>query len=85
MAITVEKRLDVIRNILAEVLEIEPSEITDTSLFKEDHNADSLRAIEIMARLEKEFNIVIPQTELAKMVNLSGVHDVVKLCAGTNE
>lgn len=72
-----EKHLDELREIIAEVLEIEPEEMTETSLFIEDHEADSLRAIEILASLEKEFKVVIDQSELARMVNLQGVYEVV--------
>ena len=66
-----------IKNIVSEILEIEPDEMTETSLFREDHDAASLRAIEILASLEKEFKVQIPQAELAKMVNLAGVCQVV--------
>lgn len=71
-----------IRDIVLQVLELEPEEVTDTSNFKEDHGADSMRAIEILARLEKTFNIQIPQGELAKMTHLTAVYDVVKVHAG---
>jgi acyl carrier protein len=71
------QRQDEIRDIVCEILEIEPAEVTDTSLFKEDHDADSLRAIEILAALEKRFDVVIDQAELARMVNLAGVYEVV--------
>jgi acyl carrier protein len=71
-----------IKELVCDILELDVAEVTETSRFKEDHNADSLRAIEILATLEKTFSIRIPQAEMAKMVNLSGVHDVVKLAAG---
>ncbi|MEO3743390.1 acyl carrier protein [Plantactinospora sp. B5E13] len=66
-----------IKDIVCEILEIEPSEVTETSLFKEDHEADSLRAIEILAALERSLNITIDQAELSRMVNLAGVYTVV--------
>lgn len=78
-------RKETIKNIVAEILEIELDEMTDTSLFKEDHDADSLRAIEILASLEKEFKIQIPQADLARMVNLAGVYEVVRQHAGWDE
>ena len=71
-----------IREIVCDILELEDDEVTDISLFKEDHDADSLRAIEILAALEKEFKIVIDQSELANMVNLKGVYEVVAKAAG---
>jgi acyl carrier protein len=75
-------RMDAIREIVAEVLELEPDELTDTSNFKDDHDADSLRAIEILARLEKLYKVEIPQAELAKMTHLLAVYEVVKAHAG---
>jgi acyl carrier protein len=85
MTVVMDERLTAIRNIIAEVLELEPSDLTETSRFVEDHNADSLRAIEIMSRLERQFEIEIPQNELAKMTNLTNVYEVMKGCAGWAE
>ncbi len=70
-----------IKEIVSEILEIAPEEMTEVSLFKEDHSADSLRAIEIMATLEKEYSIRIPEEELPKMVTLTAIYDVVDRCA----
>ena len=82
MTQVMSNRMNELREIVAEVLEVEPEEITDTSHFVDDHDADSLRAIEILARLEKIYKIEIPQTELPKMENLSAVYDVVRQYAG---
>lgn len=76
-AMTSSERAETIKQIVSEILEIEPSEMTATSKFKEDHDADSLRAIEILACLEKAFGVVIAQDALARMVNLKGVCEVV--------
>lgn len=82
MAAIVEERRETIKEIVTDILEIDPDEVTETSLFKEEHDADSLRAIEILAALEKTFNVVIDQAELGRMVNLSGVYEVVSDAAG---
>ena len=71
-----------IADLVSEILEIDPDEVTETSLFIEDHDADSLRAIEILASLENEFGIVIDQSELPRMVNLQGVYQVVSKSEG---
>lgn len=78
MTTTTEERRDRIKEIVCEILEIDPDEVTETSLFKEDHDADSLRAIEILASLEREFGVEIDQSELSRMVNLRGVYEVVE-------
>jgi acyl carrier protein len=72
----VERRAQ-IKEIVCEILEIEPAEMTDTSLFKEDHGADSLGAIEILSALERTFDVEIDQAELTRMVNLDSVVAVV--------
>lgn len=77
MPVLRDDRKQRIAEIVCEILEIEPTELTDTSRFKEDHDADSLRAIEILAILEREFGVEIDQSELSKMVNLDGVYEVV--------
>lgn len=76
MATLVEERKEEVKEIVCDILEIDPDELTETSLFKEEHDADSLRAIEILAALEKKFGVVIDQTELARMVNMEGVYSV---------
>ena len=82
MAAIVEERRETIKEIVTDILEIDQDEVTESSLFKEEHDADSLRAIEILAALEKTFNVVIDQAELGRMVNLSGVYEVVSDAAG---
>lgn len=74
-----------IAKLVSEILEVDISAMTDTSRFKEDHDADSLRAIEILAALEREFKIEIDQAELSRMENLQGIYDVVAEAAGWAE
>ena len=68
---------DEIKAMVSDILDIEPDDMTLTSSFKDDHDADSLLAIEILASLEKTFKITIPQEELSRMANLEGVYTVV--------
>jgi acyl carrier protein len=82
MTQVMSNRMNELREVVAEVLEVEEDEITETSHFVDDHDADSLRAIEILARLEKMYKIEIPQTELPRMENLGAVYEVVKQYAG---
>ncbi|MFI8104309.1 acyl carrier protein [Streptomyces sp. NPDC086023] len=71
-----------IKEIVCDILELELDEVTETSLFKEEHDADSLRAIEILASLERVFGITLEQSELARMTNLKGVYLVVAEAEG---
>ncbi|MDT0480203.1 MULTISPECIES: acyl carrier protein [Streptomyces] len=71
------ERKQEIKEIVCDILEIDEDEVTGTSLFKEEHDADSLRAIEILAALERTQHVTIDQAELSRMVNLEGVYAVV--------
>jgi acyl carrier protein len=71
------QHLEELREIVAEVLELEPEEVTDTGDFVDEYEADSLRAIEILARIEKQYKVEIPQSELADMRNLKAVYGIV--------
>lgn len=70
-------RLTQLRELVAEVLEIEPEELSEEGDFVEEYEADSLRAIEILARIEKKYKVEIPQAELAAMRNLASVRQMV--------
>ncbi|NNN19215.1 MAG: acyl carrier protein [Acidimicrobiaceae bacterium] len=48
--------LEIIRNHLADILEIDPSGIGETSSFTDDLNADSLALIELVEAIEEEFS-----------------------------
>ncbi|MGW2377485.1 MULTISPECIES: acyl carrier protein [Kitasatospora] len=65
-----------VREIVADCLDLEIDELTLTDHFIDHYGADSLNAIEVLARLEKQFNVTIPQDELANMVNLAAVLEV---------
>lgn len=79
---TANERLEELRDVVAEVLEVETEELTDEGDFQADYEADSLRAIEMLARIEKKYRIEIPQKELAQMRNLKTVYEVTARHAG---
>jgi len=66
----------VVKDILCDILEIEPEQLTETDRFIEDYNADSLRAVEILASLEKKLGISILEKELPNMINFQQVKEV---------
>ncbi|MBF8194280.1 acyl carrier protein [Nonomuraea sp. K274] len=71
------ERLQQIRDILVDVLEIEPDELTETSDFVNQHGADSLLAIDIIASIERSMGVRIPSAALPEMVNLGAVVELV--------
>ncbi|WP_433544733.1 acyl carrier protein [Streptomyces sp. CA-294286] len=75
-------RDDRITEIVCDRLEIEPEEIAETDRFVEEHGADSLALIGVLAALEKEFRVTIDQNEMPRMAHLAGVRQVLAETAG---
>src|SRR3989338_11075695 len=69
---------DEIKKLVAKIIEVEPEKILPDTIFVEDLGADSMMALEIMAALEKKYNITIPEEDLPKMSNLKQVTQLVK-------
>jgi acyl carrier protein len=67
-----EAQVAQIRTLIAEIIEVEEEQLKPEVRF-EEVGADSLRAIEIMAQLEKTFGVSIHQDRLAEMATLGGV------------
>ncbi len=74
---TSSERRAQIKGVICDILEIEPSDMTGTSRFKEDHEADSMGAIEILSTLERTYGIDLDQNVLPRLVNLDAVVAVV--------
>jgi len=70
-----ENLKDELRAIITEVTEVE--EIPEDTLFA-DLGIDSMMAIEIVADIEKNYEITIAEEELADLTNLQTVHDKVR-------
>jgi len=67
--------LEKMKEIIAEQLSVDESEIELTSNFKEDLGADSLDLFELVMALEEEYDIEIPSEELE---NIATVEDVIE-------
>ena len=66
---------DKIKEIIAEQLGTDESEIKPESSFKDDLGADSLDLFELVMALEEEYNCEIPSDDLSSILT---VEDVVK-------
>ncbi|MGB8329317.1 MAG: acyl carrier protein [Polyangiales bacterium] len=66
---------DELRQIIAEVTEVE--DIPEDTSFA-DLGIDSMMAIEIVADVEKKYDVVISEDELGELINLKAVYDKVK-------
>lgn len=66
-----------IREIVADVLEVDPGDIADQQSFVDDFEADSLLIIEMFSRFEKQLSIEIPQEELVDLDNLAAAYTLI--------
>lgn len=56
-----------LKEIIAQQLRIDASEITDTTDVVEDLGADSLDVVEILMVIEEEFGVTIPDDEVSNL------------------
>ncbi len=67
-----------LQNIIAEVLNIEASDITMDSTFVDDLGADSLDVFQIIMGIEEEFDIEIPNEEAEKISTVADAVEQIK-------
>ena len=67
---TREDILDLIRNHLADELEVEPARIGEGTRFKEDLEADSLDLYTLVQELEDTYSVRIPDEAAAKILDV---------------
>lgn len=65
-----------VKSIIANNLNVNESEISNTSSFTDDLGADSLDTVELMMEFEKAFHLAIPDEE---MENITTVQDAINL------
>ena len=81
----VSSRRDELRAIVADVLDVDATNLVDTADFVETYDADSLGVIEILSRIEMRYRIAIPQSELPDTLTLEAFYAVVARRAGWPE
>ncbi|MEU3002065.1 acyl carrier protein [Streptomyces sp. NPDC006995] len=65
-----------LRAVVAQVLDVEPSEVTDDASFVDDLEVDSLMALEVVVVLEKRYEVKLPESELRCIVTLQSAYDL---------
>lgn len=69
---------DKMREIIAEQLSVDVSEVSLTSNFKEDLEADSLDLFELVMALEEEYDVEIPSEDLEKIETVEDIIEYLK-------
>ena len=67
-----------LKNIIAEVLNVDADEITMDTTFVYDLGADSLDVFQIIMGIEEEFDIEIPSEEAEKIVTVGDAVEQIK-------
>ena len=67
-----------LKNIIAEVLNVDADEITMDTTFVDDLGADSLDVFLIIMGIEEEFDIEIPSEEAEKIVTVGDAVEQIK-------
>jgi acyl carrier protein len=68
---------DTIKEVAAEVLSVDPDQVTETARFKEDLDADSLDLVELVMGLEERFDIEVPEDDLEGVTTIGQAVDLV--------
>ena len=66
-----------IKEVGAEVLSVDPGQVTETARFKEDLDADSLDLVELVMGLEERFDIEVPEEDLEGVTTVGQAVDLV--------
>ena len=67
-----------VRKIVAEILELGPEAIDPDGQLVEDMGMDSMKALVILAAVEKAFRVKIPEDSLPKMTTVNRVIQIAK-------
>lgn len=71
-----------LKKVIAEVLNVDPDEITMETTFMDDLGADSLDVFQIIMGIEEEFDIEIPADKAEKITTVEEAVDLIKGALG---
>ncbi len=70
--------LEKLKKIIAEVLNVDPEEITPETTFTDDLGADSLDVYQIIMGIEEEFDIEIPAETAEQIATVDQAVEMIK-------
>ena len=71
-----------LQSIIAEVMNVDPDEVTPETTFVDDLGADSLDVFQIIMGIEEEFDIEIPNEKVEKIVSVGDAAEAIKNAIG---
>lgn len=63
-----------LRTLVAETLDLDVAEVTDTADFVNELDVDSLMALEVMVVLERRYSVKLDEKRLAEITSLDNAH-----------
>lgn len=63
-----------LKELVAEILEVNSADIVEHAQFKTVYGADSITGIEILAAIEAEFGIHLPESHVEKMTDMNSIY-----------
>lgn len=69
--------LDAVYDACVEVLKVDKSTLSESTVFADDLDADSLALVEVVMQLEEQFDLTIPEDELDGVTTIGAAADVV--------
>ena len=70
-----------LKKVIAEVLNVDPEEITMDTTFVDDLGADSLDVFQIIMGIEEEFDIEVPPEKAEKITTVEEAVELIKSAA----
>jgi acyl carrier protein len=67
-----------LRQFVADVLDVDPENVTDDAHFVAELGVDSLKALEVLVALERKYQIKISEDEVRDMTTFAEVRDLVQ-------
>ena len=69
---------EIMRQIVADVLKVDPKEVKEITTFVDDLGADSLDLMRILLLMQEKFNVVLPKNCIYKMECVGDSVEMVK-------
>lgn len=76
--LAVAMEFEKLKQVIAQILNVDPEEITMETTFMEDLGADSLDVFQIVMGIEEEFDIEIPAEDVEKITTVEEAVNLIK-------
>ncbi|MDT9200339.1 acyl carrier protein [Limnospira fusiformis KN01] len=64
-------KVEILVNQIAEILECDPSQLSEDTRFRDHANWDSLRLLSTIAMIDDNYQLVIPYSEFEKLLTVA--------------